>query len=290
MSRHGVVSACARAVVVALIVVTAVVGFAPPAAAAEVEPGAAVAWGSGYPMVTADGMAVESAAPVAIYPDGALDGVTLTAVTSGNLHACGLASDGVAYCWGASGSGRLGTGVNTPEDQATSPAAVDTDDINEFRGWSAIDAGDISTCALTEGRPYCWGSRFAGALGDDSTSDYSPVPVAVHLPSGVQLRQISVGSMTTCGLATDGVAYCWGRGSEGQLGDGIFRDQVEPFGSEVPVLVDTTDLPEDVRFTSVSVGSQHVCAVGDDGRAYCWVKEPISAVSETAGVPTAPSR
>ena len=164
MSRHGVVLACARAVVVALIVVAAVVGVAPPAAAAEVEPGAAVAWGSDYPMVTADGLAVDSGVPVAIYAGGALDGVTLTAVTSGNLHACGLASDGVAYCWGASGSGRLGTGVDTPDDQATSPTAVDTDDISEFRGWSAIDAGDISTCALTGGGPT------AGAAGSPEHS------------------------------------------------------------------------------------------------------------------------
>ena len=246
MSGHGVVSVRQRAVVVVLIVVAAVVGVTPPASAAVVEPGAAVAWGSDYPMVTADGTAVESGVPVAIYAGGALDGVRLTAVTSGNLHACGLASDGVAYCWGASGSGRLGTGVDSPDDQATSPAAVSTDNIPDFRGWSAIDAGDISTCALTEGRAYCWGSRFGGALGDDSTTDYSPVPVAVHLPPGVQLRQISVGGITTCGVDTDEVAYCWGRGREGQLGDGIFRDQVEPFGSAVPVMVDTTGLPPNV--------------------------------------------
>ena len=97
--------------------------------------------------------------------------------------------------------------------------------------------------------------------------------------------------MTTCGLATDGVAYCWGRGSEGQLGDGVFRDQVEPFGSAVPVLVDTTDLPAGVRFTAVSVGSQHVCAVGDDRRAYCWGEgSQFRQSRRRRGVPTAPSR
>ena len=43
---------------------------------------------------------------------------------------------------------------------------------------------------------------------------------------------MKIGGDHTCGLPTDGIAYCWGHNSKGQLGDGTLND------SNVPVAVD----------------------------------------------------
>jgi alpha-tubulin suppressor-like RCC1 family protein len=48
-------------------------------------------------------------------------GLTFASLTAGFYHTCGLTGSGVAYCWGANGSGQLGDGSNT---RRTTPVAV----------------------------------------------------------------------------------------------------------------------------------------------------------------------
>lgn len=63
----------------------------------------------------------------------------------------------------------------------------------------------------------------------------------------------------SCALTTDGEAYCWGRGADGQLGTGDTQNQFEP------TAVQTTE-----RFQAISAGEAHTCALTLDGRALCW--------------------
>ncbi|HET9226742.1 MAG TPA: hypothetical protein VFR31_08745, partial [Thermoanaerobaculia bacterium] len=72
-------------------------------------------------------------------------------------------------------------------------------------------------------------------------------------------RHLSAGIFHTCGVATDGKAYCWGRNPNGGLGDGTFEDRLRP----TPVLGGLT-------FRQVSVGDGFSCGVTTDGLAYCW--------------------
>src|SRR6266480_5260325 len=55
------------------------------------------------------------------------------------------------------------------------------------------------------------------------------------------------------------LAYCWGEGYAGKLGDGSTSDRSSP------VLV-----AGGVRFVSLSAGGHHTCAVTAAGAAYCW--------------------
>jgi alpha-tubulin suppressor-like RCC1 family protein len=40
--------------------------------------------------------------------------------------------------------------------------------------------------------------------------------------------QIRTGASHTCGLTSEGLAYCWGYNGYGQLGDGTTTDQHTP--------------------------------------------------------------
>ncbi|HYC31333.1 MAG TPA: hypothetical protein VEB59_03540 [Gemmatimonadales bacterium] len=182
-------------------------------------------------------------------------------VSGGDVHTCGLTSDGLAWCWGDNGGGRLGTGSETgPEDCSgvggafacgMRPAAV-----AGGRAYRQISAGDIYTCAVaTDARAYCWGS---GALGDGTVTDGRATPAVVQ--GGLRFYQVDVGSSHACGVSNpDRRVYCWGSNSRGQLGDGSLTDRLLP----VPVASDRA-------FRQVSAGSGHTCAVTTANEAFCW--------------------
>lgn len=72
--------------------------------------------------------------------------------------------------------------------------------------------------------------------------------------------QVSAGVSHTCALNTRGRAYCWGRDTNGQLGDGP-----ETTNRLVP-----TPVASGLAFWSISAGAQHTCGLAADQRVYCW--------------------
>ena len=82
---------------------------------------------------------------------------------------------------------------------------------------------------------------------------------------------LSAGNRFTCGLSTDGVAYCWGMDNLGQLGIGAIvgrcAESIYAKGAcaRAPVAVFGGH-----RFLSISAGDQHACAIDSAGDAYCW--------------------
>jgi alpha-tubulin suppressor-like RCC1 family protein len=71
--------------------------------------------------------------------------------------------------------------------------------------------------------------------------------------------QLSAGFNHTCGVTALGEAFCWGRGSSGQLGTGGTGDVL------VPVAVAGNH-----RFASISAGGAHTCGLTTDGETFCW--------------------
>src|SRR5690606_36366326 len=95
-----------------------------------------------------------------------------------------------------------------------------------------------------------------GQLGHNSTAQ-SLDPVSVDTTgalAGKTVTSVSAGGNHTCAVA-DGAAYCWGLGSDGQLGRNATAKSL------VPVAVDTSGVLAGKTVTSVSVGSHHTCAV-----------------------------
>jgi alpha-tubulin suppressor-like RCC1 family protein len=156
--------------------------------------------------------------PVAVV--GGLTFRTITVATLG-AHTCGLTPDNVAYCWGANDRGQLGDGTTDDHSEPTAVAGGLT--------FTDIDAGGSHTCAVaTGGQAYCWGYNNAGQLGNGtggSLTDESSTPVAVS--GGLTFAQISAGFIHSCGVTTDGKAWCWGNGG-GLLGNNSTSGSLEP--------------------------------------------------------------
>ncbi|GIE31154.1 hypothetical protein Ait01nite_041990 [Actinoplanes italicus] len=179
----------------------------------------------------------------------------ITQLTAGGNFTCGVGSDLKGYCWGLGGNGQLGSGDTGDRSRplaVRAPAGVT---------FTQLSAGGSHTCGLAgDTRMYCWGNGLSGQLGNGDTGVWSS-PVAVNAPARVSFTSLTTGSGHSCGLGSDTRIYCWGGGESGQLGYGGTSDRA------VPVAVSS---PAGVTFTQLTSGSNHVCALGRNTRAYCW--------------------
>lgn len=212
------------------------------------------------------------------YPQTKIDG--WKQVVAGAKHNCGIASDGQVYCWGYNLYGQLG---NNSVVQSKTPVAIVTAG-TEMAGLTAksISAGDSDTCVVaSDGNAYCWGLNDRGQLGNSDTGVNSSVPVLVHdgaIPSGLTIISISVGRFHTCAIASDNNAYCWGRGTNGQLGNTASLD------SPVPVQVTNTGALLNKTIKSISSSEARTCAIASDNNAYCWGWDGYGGLGNDAAI------
>jgi alpha-tubulin suppressor-like RCC1 family protein len=228
--------------------------------------GAAYCWGLGTSGQLGNGTTVSSNVPVAVTTSGVLSGVTLTQLAVGGSSACALSSTGTAYCWGLGTSGQLG---NSSLVTSSLPVAVTTTGVLAGKTLIQISAGVSHACAMdSTGLAYCWGLGTSGQLGNSSLVT-SSVPVAVTTTgvlSGKILDQVSGGTTSSCGLSTAGLAYCWGAGTSGQLGNSTTTT------SSAPVAVTTTGVLSGLALAQIAApeGGNSACALSTVGLAYCW--------------------
>ena len=174
-------------------------------------------------------------------------------IAAGANFACGLTEEGTVYCWGHG----LGDRSLRARNVGDLPTAIDSD-----VPFTQLYAGSHHACGLTaDARAYCWGENLFGQLGDGSMAQApGPRPVAGEL----RFSRLALGQGDhACGLTLDGKAYCWGRNGHGQLGDGTTTTPAAP--DLGPRAVRT-----DLSFVDIAVGTQHTCALGITGEAYCW--------------------
>jgi alpha-tubulin suppressor-like RCC1 family protein len=169
----------------------------------------------------------------------------------GGDHSCVL-DIGVATCWGANSTGQLGR----PADGGDSVASVV---LAGGRTFTALALGSQHSCALTSGgAAFCWGDNQLGQLGSVTGATHSDSATAVA--GGQSFTALSAGAAHTCGIVTDGTAYCWGDNSAGQLGD-----SGREASSATPVIVYGGR-----KFVAIAAGAHHTCGIGTDSSAYCW--------------------
>ncbi|MFH1809934.1 MAG: RCC1 repeat-containing protein [Pseudomonadota bacterium] len=134
---------------------------------------------------------------------------------------------------------------------------------------SGLALAEELTCALRDDATvWCTGDATASALGSGSTGGATALPQQVLLADVDEPLQ-GVVSMagrgnTFCAVDDSGGLWCWGSGYYGQLGQGTT--------SSAPRAVNVRDASAEPMqgIAQVGVGGTHACAVGIDGRAWCW--------------------
>lgn len=195
-------------------------------------------------------------------------------IAVGNFHSCAIASEGSnagkIYCWGANSSSQLGDNTTTNRlipSLVTMPSGVTS--------FGAISSGNAHTCGIASaganaGNVYCWGANNVSQLGDNTTTTRK-IPTLATMPSGVtSFGEIGAGTSHTCAIATAGSnagkIYCWGTNASGQLGDNTTTARKVPTLATMPAGV--------TAFASISVGTNHSCAIAsagsNAGKLYCW--------------------
>ena len=225
----------------------------------------AYCWGSNKNGQLGNGSTADSNVPVAVNMSGALAGKTIKQMSVEFSTSCVVASDNRAYCWGSNKNGQLGNG-STADSRV--PVAVNTSGVLVGKTIKEVTTGGFHTCALdTSSKMYCWGLNSSGRLGGGLTSILSNVPVAVNMSgalAGKTIKQMSTGYSSTCAIASDNRAYCWGSGNNGQLGNGSTAD------SRVPVAVNMSGALVGKTIKQILAGGDHGCVVASDDKMYCW--------------------
>ncbi|MFM7718251.1 MAG: InlB B-repeat-containing protein [Actinomycetota bacterium] len=123
--------------------------------------GAAYCWGSDANGRLGNGTTLTADQPS---PSAVSSAATFVQVSVGGAHACGVASDGKAWCWGRDVEGQLGNGSTTTTDQAAPVEATRPGG----QTFVQVVAGNLFTCAsLSDNSIRCWGSDASGQLGND---------------------------------------------------------------------------------------------------------------------------
>jgi alpha-tubulin suppressor-like RCC1 family protein len=217
--------------------------------------GQALAWGDNEEGQLGDGGTGSS--PVDVPVAVALpSGTTVTQVAAG-VEDWGLAltSDGRVLAWGDNLAGQLGDGTTA---NAYTPVPVS---LPSGVTVTQIAAGADTGYALTSaGTVYAWGAGAGGTLGNGSTAG-SDVPVAVSLPTGTTVTQISSEGSFALALTSAGQVLAWGGNSAGQLGNGGTAS------SAVPAAV---SLPSGITVRQVAAGGSFGLAATTTGSVLAW--------------------
>jgi alpha-tubulin suppressor-like RCC1 family protein len=214
-------------------------------------------------------------------PAQVMTSLRFVSVSISESTACGVSTEGDAYCWGDNRYGQLGVGsagIDGGLAGSNSPVAVQGGE-----KFIQVATDGLHSCALQQsGTLFCWGLRSwmssvafnssrhdnvydslptrAGGL-DNSWYDGYPTPDS-GTPwvgtTGSPWTGVAVGHGQTCALAANGALDCWGQ---------LWGDPLSwgPYIAPYPVR-----MGGDRAFITFASGGGHDCAISADGCAYCW--------------------
>ena len=148
-----------------------------------------------------------------------------------------------------------------------------------------ISAGKDHACAVGEGeRLKCWGAGVDGrlGLGDTANRGDGPGEMGTNLPyvdlgTGTSALQVATGGNFTCALLANYLVKCFGNNSQGQLGIGSLVNMGDDeAGDSIP----TVSLPS--KAIQIAAGSEHACALLDNGTVYCWGRNDVGQTGKGA--------
>jgi alpha-tubulin suppressor-like RCC1 family protein len=178
-------------------------------------------------------------------------------ISAGADHACGVAADNKAWCWGGNQYGQLGIPIaSSPHQCSSQPCALRPVAVSGGLRFRQVDAAGPVTCGVTTGdEVFCWGNNGAGQLGIGTTLPSSTTPLKVAGGRTYRLVKAGTGNLV-CAISMARDAYCWGAGYLGNGVNGTRRSPVKVTGTQ-----DWLDL---------GVGTNHTCAITTANLAWCW--------------------
>jgi len=228
-------------------------------------------WGGNDFGQVGDGTELRRPTPVAV------QGGPFVGLVGGASHTCALDDVGLAHCWGRNDLGEVGDGSI---QERSVPTAVDGG--ITFESLAAGGAG-LHTCGLDgSGAAYCWGYNGFGQLGDGTTGDDGLCSGFLGTPVGCRTRPVRVsgglgvfsslatGRHHTCGLSATGLAYCWGKASDGQVGDATTGSSSACPDGTGGCRLTPTAVSGGLAFDEIASGNLHTCALDTVGKAHCW--------------------
>jgi len=186
------------------------------------------AWGSNsFGQLGTGGAVVPNGIPRRVHR---LAGVVAIAAGSGDGYA--LDRDGRVWAWGDNSLGQLGTGECTASPASTGdgsqcPRSSGPVEVRGLTGVTAIAAGADTVYALKrDGTVWTWGDGSFGALGVRIGHPFADQPVRIGDLEHVVA--ITAGAYSGYAVLRDSTLWAWGRGVDGELGDGSAANRVAP--------------------------------------------------------------
>jgi len=176
-----------------------------------------------------------------------------------------VTTTGELRCWGFNDKHQLGADLNAAMTATNSSVTPLTGKVV-----TAVAAGFAHTCAMVDGDGvWCWGDDSSGQSG-------GPAPQKVSGSDGA--LRLAAGAGHTC-FAAATQTFCWGRNTEGQVGNGA--TETSPRLTPTPVSGIGGAL-------QLAAGENHTCAI-DGTNVFCWGANDRSQVGNgtaSAAVPT----
>lgn len=221
-------------------------------------------WGHGYFGELGDGVVPPPSGRIDAVDVSGLDARAVHVDVGSYHHSCALLEDGTVACWGDNAGGQTG-----PSSGASCAPKYEGCNIVPItvplpQPATAVTLGSFFTCALlTSGDVSCWGNNYVGELGDgQACGTWTCGPVFVKNLHGNALA-IASGSGHACAILAEGLK-CWGDNSYGQIGDGNFTWNKNPYILPVSVILPPSGVEE------IEGGWAFTCVRTEDGAGWCW--------------------
>lgn len=151
--------------------------------------------------------------------------------------------------------------VASIDGRSTAPLRVAVGGGSQDAGWALALAGSHSCMRSLVGAAWCWGLNLNGRLGFPpiNVMNQNTQPTPREVPAPTSWARLAAGENHTCALNGAGLAWCWGLGGAGALGNGMTQLRTAP-----------TVVSGGVAFESLDGGRAHSCGLARDGRVWCW--------------------
>ena len=191
----------------------------------------------------------------------------------GETGACAVTEAGAVHCWGYALDSADGKALDARGNAFWAKAPV------QVRGVSSavqVAVGTGFACALLRDKSVaCWGSDWAGALGDGPDTASGSVVKVAGLENAIS---ISAGDYHVCAQTADGRVACWGSNDVGQV-NGVIPEAMKECsydrgGCEDSAALAHVHVPERLPnyfgVQELAAGVRDTCILSNNSQLSCW--------------------